>query len=185
MGDKWFVSRSGHEWDLEVPTATDVHWPDVAEALAKTCRFGGHCAGFYSVAEHSIRVAELMPPELYGYGLLHDAAEAWIGDIILPLKHIIRPLLDPVEHAIETEIWKAARLPAPTVNIASVVKHYDRVMLATERRDLITTPVRPWRAVAGITPHPDKVVPFASWEDARQFWLAAFYAWQSAKDGAQ
>ena len=170
----WFLSRSGLELDLLNPTAESIHWPDVAESLAKTCRFGGHCKGFYSVAEHSVRVADLMAPsDLFIYGLLHDAAESWTGDVIHPLKHILEPIFLPIEEAIDAAVYTAAGIPAPTPQIVRIVKHYDLVMLATERRDLVEKPIRPWRVLDGIEPDKIEIEPYASWVVARDTWLNA------------
>ena len=57
---------------------------DIAHALANACRFGGHTITFYSVAQHSITVAELAENRLEG--LLHDASEAYLVDIPKPIK---------------------------------------------------------------------------------------------------
>jgi hypothetical protein len=63
--------------------------PDIAHALAHQCRFGGHTRKFHSVAQHSVRVAELLhteSPDTQLAGLLHDATEAYLVDLPKPIK---------------------------------------------------------------------------------------------------
>lgn len=68
---------------------------DIAHHLGMTCRYGGGVRRFYSVAEHSLLVVDLLrwlgqPAEIVVAGLLHDAAEAYVGDVIAPLKYALR-----------------------------------------------------------------------------------------------
>src|SRR5207248_1661023 len=69
------------------PRAEDICIEDIAHGLAMTCRYGGQCLRFYSVSEHSVLVSRLVAPEFAREALLHDASEAYIGDMIRPLKY--------------------------------------------------------------------------------------------------
>lgn len=83
----WIMTASGRAFDFVEPSAEMVHWPDVAEHLAKTARFAGATAGvFYSVAQHSVHVARLVAPEWAPWALLHDGHEAYLGDDTTPKK---------------------------------------------------------------------------------------------------
>lgn len=62
---------------------------DIAHALSNLCRFGGHTSRFYSVAEHSLRVAAIVPFKHRIAGLLHDASEAYLVDLPSPIKYFI------------------------------------------------------------------------------------------------
>lgn len=68
------------------PKIEDIDIEDIANSLSRQCRFGGHLRWFYTVAEHSLRVAKELPDELKLTGLLHDAAEAYLLDIPRPVK---------------------------------------------------------------------------------------------------
>lgn len=71
------------------PDLTKICIEDIAHALAVMPRFCGHTNKIYTVAEHSIRVAGLLPPELQMAGLLHDASEAYMCDIPTPIKILL------------------------------------------------------------------------------------------------
>jgi hypothetical protein len=82
----WILTFSGIEfWPID-PRLEDVCIEDIAHALSMQCRYSGHVSQFYSVAEHSIRVAELVPPEDQLWALLHDASEAYLVDLPRPIK---------------------------------------------------------------------------------------------------
>ena len=85
----WIATHAGRRFYFEAPHPDDVDITDVAHALSNLCRFTGHVNRFYSVAEHSINVSLLVPPEDALQGLLHDAHEAYIGDCSSPLKRAI------------------------------------------------------------------------------------------------
>lgn len=80
------MTRTGKKFRPFNPRIEDIDIEDIAHALSNICRFNGHVNQFYSVAEHSILVSVLCPDELKLKGLLHDAAEAYLGDVPSPLK---------------------------------------------------------------------------------------------------
>ncbi len=82
-----FRTASGLQVDLERFGPSDVSIVDIACALSRVCRFAGHIHQFFSVAEHSLLVARLVDPPYQLPALLHDASEAYLGDVSRNLKH--------------------------------------------------------------------------------------------------
>ncbi len=86
---------SGEFVDVLNPDPESLHIGDIAQGLSMTCRYGGHIKRFYSVAEHSVLVHDLLAergagPATLRLALFHDAAEAYLGDIVAPLKYALR-----------------------------------------------------------------------------------------------
>lgn len=108
-------------------TSADVDIRDIAHALARQCRYNGHVEAFLSVARHSINVAERLPKGLQLAGLLHDAAEAYLGDLPRPLKHgeFGRAYLEAEAH-VERAVFAAFGLPA---TVPHEVQLADRAVL--------------------------------------------------------
>lgn len=85
VGD-WMQTYTGQAfWPLD-PNPFEIHPADIAHALSMICRYGGHSRFFYSVAEHCVLVSRAVAPEYALWGLLHDASEAYVGDMVRPLK---------------------------------------------------------------------------------------------------
>lgn len=84
-----FNTSSGVLIDLLHPSVDTINGWDICKGLAYTGRFGGHTFKYYSVAQHSVLVKYLAPPELKKAALLHDASEAYLGDVIKPLKVLL------------------------------------------------------------------------------------------------
>jgi len=112
----------------------------IAQSLARQCRYNGHCRAFYSVAQHSVLVSDqFADPGLALWGLLHDAAEAWIGDVVRPLKRMLSVgppyrSLGWIEQRILERVAERFGLRGLFVP-AEVVEADDR-MTVTEARDL-------------------------------------------------
>lgn len=133
------VRSGGWLWFLD-PRPEDIVLSDIAGALSKLCRYTGHTTEFYSVAQHSVMASKLVPKRLALAALLHDAAEAYIGDVSRPLKTLFETKAPGVLREIENRIHSAVneafgiRLNASD---KSIIKAADNVALATEKRDLL------------------------------------------------
>ena len=79
-------TASGLHFDYRDIMRNEVKIEDIAHALSHLCRFGGHVPRFYSVAQHSVIVSHLVPPEHALGALLHDATEAFVQDVVRPVK---------------------------------------------------------------------------------------------------
>lgn len=120
--------------DLLRPDPGQIQLDDIAHGLSSICRFSGQTNPFYSVAQHSLMVARLVPPRLRLRALLHDASEAYIQDIPSPLKALL-PEYTAIEARLMKVIHQVFRIPHdPTAD--AVVKEADRTALMIEQRDL-------------------------------------------------
>ena len=121
----------------------DVAIRNIAHALSNICRFGGHVRTFYSVAQHSVLVSFVCDPADALHGLLHDASEGLgLVDLPRPVKHAAALAgYREAERRLELVIARAFGLPE---EMPISVKRADDVLLATERRDLMSTPAIPW-----------------------------------------
>jgi hypothetical protein len=110
MTDTRIMLVSGNLYDLAAPEASPVSLHDIAYGLGRVCRFAGHTSRFYSVAEHCVHVARLVPLELGRAALLHDGSEALIHDISRPLKAML-PEYKVIEGRIEIDLARRFALP--------------------------------------------------------------------------
>ena len=168
----FMTTVSGRVFDLEAPRADALCIEDIAHSLAHICRFGGHTRAHYSVAQHSVHVSQLVPPELALEGLLHDATEAYVGDVISPIKVGL-----PLYRDLEDRVWEAvaARFDLDPV-LPLAVKAADTIMLATEIRDLRPPPQDPRERayIAGLpAPMPGRIVALDAWQ-ARELFLLRY-----------
>jgi hypothetical protein len=160
----WLETFTGKQMHFLHPSPDEICIEDIAHALALTCRFGGHCQVFYSVAEHSARVAGQCAQKEQMAALLHDASEAYIHDITRPLKHSL------LEYkGIEDKINQCIRAKFNIV-MTKNIKLKDNVLLATEARDLGFSRVD-WADLP--PPLTQQIVPWA-WESAERIFLMIY-----------
>jgi uncharacterized protein len=138
---------SGRSVDLSAPDPRSICVEDIAYALARINRWSGHFPGTRSVAAHSIRVVGMLhheTPRVQLHGLLHDAAEAYLGDITRPVRRLLgEQLIALTEYRLLGAIYAALRVPRPTHVESMLVSRADELALAEERQDMLTMRLRP------------------------------------------
>lgn len=177
---EWLTTASGASFDLAEQNERQVDINDIAVALAKQCRFNGASLQFYSVAQHSCVVADALKrhgPLVQLLGLMHDAHEAYTGDIARPVKRLIASVgaynaLQDLEDTIQRTIHRAFRLPEkPSKQFRDLVALADDAALATELRDVMAEPDRKWGLKA--KPLPTPIIPWP-WPKAEEKFLQKF-----------
>lgn len=162
----WILTQSGRHFDFADPQPDQIDIRDIAHALANEARFNGHTRRFYSVAQHSAGVSQIVPPEHALEGLLHDASEAYCKDIPLPLK-LMLPDYKAIERRVDAAIRARFGLPA---QCSAAVKLADVTLLATERRDLMPIDTAEWEILRGVEPLPVSIKSLPPSEAKMLFW---------------
>jgi hypothetical protein len=186
----WIETFSGKRFDLLDPKPEQVDLADIAHALAQVNRFTGHTRRPYSVAEHSLYVWQVVKEEHYedhvlqAHALLHDAAEAYVGDVSAPMKVAMREVhgvgvswYDVIEYSVEHAIWKAFGLPKPTKEQRDIIKDADIRLLVTERLAFMpNTGTYSWGAHDDVKPVEHLLDRLWTREDAAPQGLAEYFA---------
>jgi hypothetical protein len=142
----WKQTFTGKMFNILNPKVESVNILDIAHGLSLICRYTGQCREFYSVAEHSILVADLCKnesPELQMRALLHDAAEAYLGDFPGPAKKFF-PKLKAIEALIEDTILKAFDLPLHKFLDNNAIEIADVKVMLAEKVQIMTKPDIKW-----------------------------------------
>ncbi len=169
VGD-WMATYTGGMFWLLDPRPEEVYIEDIAHAISLICRYNGHIRGFYSVAQHSVLVSEHCNPKYALYGLLHDASEAYAGDVISPLKKLL-PDYKAIEDRILSAVCKRYGI-RESKKMKQEVKHWDKVLLATEVRDLLPYKYVNWKI--DVEPLKSSVYPLWTPEYSEQRFLSRF-----------
>ena len=124
---------SGRRFYPTDPRPSDIFIGDIAHALSNQCRFNGHVRQHYSVAQHSVLCSERVSIVNARWALLHDASEAYLGDVVKPLK-LSLPDYVKIESMVMKCICYTFGLPPEE---PAEVKLVDRRLCASEARDLL------------------------------------------------
>ena len=169
----WMQTHSGLAFYPLDPAPEDIVPTDIAHSLAMQCRYNGHVKRFYSVAEHCVLMSDFIladvsysgadARELALWALLHDAAEAYIGDMVRPLK-INMPAFVALDELVTAAV--ARRFALDDAAIPSAVKTIDTRILLDERAALLGDSPRSW-ALGDLEPLGVKI---RNWEPAIAKW---------------
>lgn len=179
IGNTIALGGGNRYFDFANPRPDSIKIGDIAKALSNTCRFGGHCQ-FYSVAEHSVHCVRVgvgllsrrssLDDLRFAFNLLmHDSAEAYIGDVPKPLKNML-----PEYERIERLVNQAIESKFPMFNTADHrVKEIDLQMLKAEKIHLFGEHGRDWDGFSEIK---DVDVDFWCWDPraAKTIFLRTF-----------
>ena len=155
----WIETHSGAQFKYNEPEESWILIEDIAHALANQCRYNGHCSRFYSVAEHSVLVSQVLPDELKLYGLLHDAAEAYLGDVAKPQKDL--PWMaeyKAYEHRVMAHIFNTLVGEVPDVEQRKAIHEADMDVLTREAIELMVSEGSGWSATRDRVPADVKIV---------------------------
>lgn len=157
----WLQTFTGRRVSVLSPQPEEIFIEDIMPSISKQCRFNGHCNVFYSVAQHCVLGAQFAmyhwkSKEVAKEFLLHDATEAYMGDLIRPVKVML-----PEFGVVEAGFWKAisTRFGLPLEH-TSKCQLLDNIMVTWEKRDLLPNSEE-WPRLPDITEY--NLMPIESW----------------------
>ncbi len=162
-----YISTRSGTVDFLNPDPDSIYIDDIAHALSLVNRYAGHTPYPYSVAQHCVLASRMAPPGLKLHALLHDAQEAYIGDVPTPLKMLL-PEYRVIEDRLEAVIRKKFGLP---IRFPPAVKTVDRRLMLTEAKafgfDLFVN-------TDDIKPYPDLTIMQWTWDRACDNFLTCY-----------
>lgn len=166
----WMQTYTGRPFYPLDPRPEDIYIEDIAHALGMSCRYGGHVDRFYSVAEHCVLMSQVVSPKAALCALLHDAAEAYLSDVVRPIKKQL-PDYVTVENRLLNVIFERFGVdpvwPVEVVNADSRILH-------DERAALLKPSPQPWAGyIEAMTPLDVKIECWSP-EQAADMYLLAF-----------
>lgn len=178
------LTATGRALDLTQPHPDDLSVLDIAHHLAQTPRYNGAALRPVSVAEHSLLVAEIMErqhgvrsPSVLLAGLMHDAHEAYIGDITTPVKQLLGGEWAALERRIQVAVLRRWHLLAAYTASTDLIRHADLVALSTERSQVMPQGGPEWPVLHSHPPidwYSFRDRAQLSWEDWRDLFVERF-----------
>lgn len=163
------LCHGGDYFDFRRPEEFSFSIEDIATSLSNICRFNGHTRKFYSVAEHCVNCSHLVPDEYALEALLHDAAEAFLGDVTRPLKMLLPDYRD-IECHVERVIFDHFGLSLP---LSEHTRLADLQMLKNEQAQAMLN-LDSWPVLSGVSA-PYVPLLFLEPRIARQMFLDRFH----------
>lgn len=160
---------SGAWFDFLDPEHSEFTIEDIAQGLGNICRYSGQCIRFYSVAEHCLHVSSVATSNKLE-ALMHDAAEAFLGDVTRPLKQLL-PQYKKIEKSVERAIFR--RFDLDYSALASL-KKVDLSVLAAEQVQIMPAGTDYWTSESGTMPA-EIQIEFLAPDDAKAAFLRRFY----------
>ena len=140
MASSFVLTFTGERVDLLSPDPKTINILDIAHSLSRQCRFNAHTSQHYSVAQHSVLVSKLCDTQKL-WGLLHDAHEAYLGDIVSPVKQLLGPAFEILESRMQHAVCERFGL---TPEVPPEVESADLRVLALEAKELFEVEPEDW-----------------------------------------
>lgn len=168
LKDSWVQTYTGKQFFPLMPSESMICIEDIAHALGKVCRFNGHTIRFYSVAEHSVYVSRYVSEKNALWGLLHDATEAYLGDIVRPLKPFLNGYRK-IEENLGRCIAEKFNLEWP---MPDEIKQVDTAILYDESEQVMSRKPQEWPQL-GLPPLGIVILGF-NYDDATRMFLERY-----------
>lgn len=144
----WILTYTGRKFDFNDYSDNEVTILDIAHALSMICRYGGATKYFYSVAQHCVYLAEELLKDTHDRalaldGLMHDAEEAYVGDMKNPLKGLVPEFCAVAEDVDYFVRSKFESLGVP-IRMQDKTKEYDSRILLDEKDALLIASEHKW-----------------------------------------
>ncbi len=171
----WITTYTGKQFDISDPQPDQIDIEDIAISLSRTVRFRGMTILPYYVAHHCVLATYLLAPEYRLWGLLHDAAEAYMGDMPKPLKTHLDSGYVAIEQRVMRVVAEKFGLEWP---MPDQVKLVDRILLVTEAERLMKHNPEDWHMELGVDP--DMSLPILPLDSDRAYceFMLVYHEWK-------